>query len=82
METLDASGIDPIRPHSIRASGATALLENGMHVAYIAELLGHSELSTTQVYLRMKERALSVEISRCHPRSHMTFQKEGNDYEL
>ena len=82
METFCASGIEPVRPHSIRASGATALLENGMHVAYIAELLGHTELSTTQVYLRMKERALTVEIGRRHPRSHMTFQEEGNDYEL
>ena len=82
METFTASGTEPIRPHSIRASCATALLENGMHVSYIAEILRHAELSTTQVYLRMKERALSEEIRRRHPRSHMELQEEEYVYEL
>ena len=72
--TLSASGIAPISPHSIRASSATALLKNGMHVGFIAELLGHTELSTTQIYLRMNERTLTNEITRHHPRKHMTTE--------
>ena len=72
--TLSASGMAPISPHSIRASSATALLESGMHVGFIAELLGHTELSTTQAYLRMNERALTDEITRYHPRNHMTTE--------
>ena len=69
--TFAANNIAPISPHAIRAASATALLENGMHVGFIAELLGHTELSTTQVYLRMNERALTDEIDRHHPRNHM-----------
>ena len=68
---LSSSNIAPISPHSIRASSATALLESGMHVGFIAELLGHSELSTTQIYLRMNERSLTDEISSHHPRNRM-----------
>ena len=74
--TLLASNISPVAPHSIRASSATALLENGMHVGFIAELLGHTDLSTTQIYLRMNERALNDEIIRHHPRVHMRFEGE------
>ena len=74
--TISASNISPVSPHSIRASSATALLENGMHVAFIAELLGHTELSTTQIYLRMNERALNDEICRHHPRGRMNFEGE------
>ena len=74
--TLAANNIAPISPHSIRATSATALLESGMHVGFIAELLGHTELSTTQIYLRMNERSLTDEISRNHPRNHMTLTGE------
>ena len=74
--TLSASNIAPIPPHSIRASSATALLESGMHVGFISELLGHTELSTTQVYLRMNERSLTDEINRHHPRNHMALKGE------
>ena len=69
--TLAANAIQQVSPHTIRASSATALLERGMHVGFIAELLGHTELSTTQVYLRMNERSLNAEIKRRHPRITM-----------
>ena len=71
--TLAANAIQQISPHTIRASSATALLERGMHVGFIAELLGHTELSTTQVYLRMNERALYTEVANRHPRLAMAI---------
>lgn len=74
--TLADFGIAQVSPHSFRASSATALLENGMHVAFIAELLGHTELSTTQVYLRMREQALTEEIAHHHPRASMSIKEE------
>ena len=71
--TLEACSIPPIPPHTIRASSATALLESGMHVGFIAELLGHTELSTTQVYLRINELSLNSEVANRHPRFAMTI---------
>ena len=77
--TFEASGVASIPPHSIRASSATALLKAGMHVGFIAELLGHTELSTTQCYLRMNERALNDEIRQNHPRAYMKIEGEDHD---
>jgi len=51
-ETLRKSGFPPIKPYSIRSTAATALLLNGMNIAYISALLGHVDIKTTQTYLR------------------------------
>ena len=75
--TMKACGLSSIRPHSIRASAATSLLEAGMHIGYIAELLGHAELSTTQVYLRIKQRRLEEQLSEKHPRNGFKLQNQG-----
>jgi len=55
--------------HALRRTCATHLLENGVSLAYIKALLGHSCLSTTQKYLNITIDYLETTIAK-HPRSH------------
>ena len=49
----------PIHTHSLRHIFATTLLESGANIKQVQELLGHTNLSTTQVYLAINEKSLS-----------------------
>ena len=53
--------------HLFRHTCATLMLENGADVRFIQELLGHAELSTTQIYTQVSIRALKEVHTRTHP---------------
>jgi integrase/recombinase XerD len=67
--TLILCGLKTIKPYSLRRTSATQLLLNGMPVEYIRILLGHAELRTTQIYLKVERHELDKVLKEKHPRN-------------
>lgn len=67
-----AAGIERnITPHMFRHSFATYLIEEGVDISCVQQILGHSSIKTTQIYIHVAAGKQAEIIKERHPRNHM-----------
>lgn len=69
-EYAEKIGLQDVSPHTIRHSFATHLVQNSADIRSVQQMLGHADISTTQIYAHITDAHLRKTYEKFHPRAH------------
>ena len=77
-EYAEKIGLEDVSPHTLRHSFATHLIQNRADVRSVQLLLGHADISTTQIYTHVTDMHLRKTYEKFHPRAHQAVDSNEN----